>query len=156
MKSPCGRDVTEQRKLELSVAQNEQRMELGLAGAELGLWDLDLPSGNFTNNPRLLTMIGYTPGEVKASSKSFLTILHIDDAAEFGAAFFAHLKGETANFEAECRLRHKDDNWILCRGKVVERDSGGRAVRMTGTNLDISQRKRSEAALKAREARRRH
>lgn len=148
-------DITERRMLEQIVAQSEQRMELALAGADLGLWDLDLRSGRFSHNPRLVTMVGYQPEEVALTDKVFLSLLHPEDAPGFGAAFFAHLKGETPNFEFEYRVRHKDDHWVWIHsgGKVVERDENGRALRMTGTNLDISERKAGEAALKAREER---
>ncbi len=150
-----GTDITERCNVQLRLAQNEERMELAIAGADLGLWDLDIPSGIFTHNPRLITMVGYEPGEIQATAKTFVSLLHPDDAGRFGSAFYAHLKGDTSSFEAEYRVRHRDDHWvwILSRGKVVQRDQEGRAVRMTGTNRDISESKRSEAALKAREAR---
>ncbi|OHC61623.1 MAG: hypothetical protein A2040_10875 [Rhodocyclales bacterium GWA2_65_19] len=148
-------DITERKHLEQSIAQNEKRMDLALAGADLGMWDLDISSGSFTHNPRLITMLGYETGEPEVSIRTFTPLLYPDDAARVSAAFFAHLKGETQQFEAEYRLRHKDDHWvwILSRGKVVERDASGRAIRMTGTSLDISERKRTEAMLEAREAR---
>ncbi|MCX7174583.1 MAG: PAS domain S-box protein [Proteobacteria bacterium] len=148
-------DITERRQLEQSIAQNEARMELALAGADLGLWDLDIPSGRFTHNQRLVTMLGYTSDEIEVSVQTFASLLHPDDLPQFRAAYFAHLKDEASSLEVEYRLRHKDDRWIwiLSRGKVVERDNTGRSVRVTGTSLDISERKRTEAALKAREAR---
>jgi diguanylate cyclase (GGDEF)-like protein/PAS domain S-box-containing protein len=142
------RDVTER-------LQGQQRMELALAGADLGLWDLDIASGTFTHNPRLANMLGYRFGELGTDEQTFTSLLHPDDAPHLHAAFYAHLKGETPGFESEHRLRHKDEHWVwvLARGKVVERDENGRAVRMIGTDLDISERKRSEALLRAREAR---
>jgi diguanylate cyclase (GGDEF)-like protein/PAS domain S-box-containing protein len=148
-------DITERKQLEQAVVQNEKRMDLALAGADLGMWDLDIPSGDFTYNPRLVTMLGYVPGEAEVSVKTLVSILHPDDAAKLTNAFHGQLKGETQQFEAEYRLRRKDDHWawILSRGKVVERDPSGRAIRMTGTSLDISGRKRTEAMLEAREAR---
>ena len=140
-------DVTERRLLEQSIIQSEQRMELALAGADLGLWDLDLPSGRFSNNPRLVTMLGYRPDQLEVTDQLFISLLHPDDVARFDAAFHAHLRGETANFEAEYRLRHRLGNWvwILSRGKVVERGESGRALRLAGTNLDITRRKEAEA-----------
>ena len=148
-------DITERRNVQQRLAENEERLELAIAGADLGLWDLDIPSGTFTHNPRLVTMLGFEPGEIEVTASSFMSQIHPDDAARFASAFYPHLKGETPDFEAEYRMRHKDDHWvwILSRGKVVQRDHEGRAVRMTGTNRDISEGKRSEAALKAREAR---
>ncbi len=145
----CFIDVTEHRRLQQHVAANEQRMELALSGADLGLWDLDIGSGKFSNNPRLVAMIGYSPSELELSAKTFVALLHRDDAPRFGAAFYAHLKGETPALDIEYRVRHKDGHWvwILSRGKVVERSADGRAVRLTGTNLDITARRLTESAL---------
>ncbi|MDD5298351.1 MAG: PAS domain S-box protein [Rhodocyclaceae bacterium] len=148
-------DITERKHLELAAAQNEQRMELALAGADLGWWDLDLPTERFTYNPRVVTMLGYAPGEIGPSVKDFLELLHPEDAAGLSSAYYACLKGETPGFQAEYRIRHKEERWtwILSRGKVVGRNEQGRALRMTGTNLDISERKRIETELRKREAR---
>lgn len=148
-------DITERRQLEQSVAENEQRMELALAGADLGMWDLDIPSGKCVHNPRLLTMFGYTFNEIEANVETFRARLHPADIDDFNSHFYAHLKGEVPSFQIEHRVRHKDDHWIwvVSRGKVVTRDESGRALRITGTSLDISERKRQDAALKARETR---
>jgi len=120
-----------------------------LAGADLGMWDLDIPNGKFNHNERLVTMLGFSPDEVEATTDRFLSRLHPDDHAKFQSAFYAHLKGETEGFNCEYRLRNKEDrwSWIMSRGKVVERDDNGRAVRITGTNQDIGERKASEARI---------
>jgi len=139
-------DVTEHRALEKIIAQNEERMNLALAGADLGLWDLDIPSGRITHNPRLVTMFGHEPGEVEVNSQTLLPLIHPDDLPQFGSAFYSHLKGEKANFEAEVRLRHKHGHWVwvLVRGMVVERDGNRRALRMAGTNLDVTARRHAD------------
>ena len=68
---------------------------------------------------------------------------------------FNYLKGLTDYYEDEYRVKTKSGEWkwVLSRGKVVERDKDGRAVRMTGTYLDISERKRAEEAITDNEAR---
>lgn len=140
------RDVTEKTRLVQSIIQSQERMDLALEGGDLGMWDFDIPSGNFTGNQRLIGMVGYTPGEIKVDAKTFDALLHPDDAAQMAAAFYGHLKGELQTYEAEYRLRHKDGHWvwIVSRGKVVQRDEHGRALRIVGTNKDITTRKLAE------------
>jgi PAS domain-containing protein len=60
-----------------------------------------------------------------------------------------HLQGRTQMFETEHRLRTKagEWKWILARGRVVERDSSGKPLRMAGTFLDTTDRKMAEQAL---------
>src|SRR5262249_2263520 len=76
-------------------------------------------------------------------------ITHPDDLVHARAAIRAHLKGETPSYQAELRLRSKSGEWrwILDRGRVVEWDARGHAVRMAGTHTDISDRKQMELQL---------
>ena len=140
------RDVTERTRLLQGIIRSEERMDLALEGADLGMWDFDIPSGKFNGNQRLISMIGYALGEIAADAKTFDLLLHPDDAAKMAAAFYGHLKGEIATYEAEYRLRHKDGHWvwIVSRGKVVQRDENSRALRIVGTNKDITTRKVAE------------
>lgn len=148
-------DVTELKEALGRLAKSEQRMDLALAGADLGLWDWHVPSGRFACNPRMNEILGYTASELTLDNERYGSLIHIGDLPRVRATLFRHFRGELPMFEAEYRIRHKDERWIwvLCRGKVVERDARGRVVRMTGTNLDISDRHAVEQALRLREAR---
>jgi diguanylate cyclase (GGDEF)-like protein/PAS domain S-box-containing protein len=139
-------DVTERRMQERTIWQSEQRMELALDGADLGLWDLDILSGRVANNPRLFTMAGYFHDELDLNTSKIRALIHPDDLHSFKSAFSATLNGEVPNLDVEYRLHHKNGHWlwVRCRGKVVERDEQGRAIRMAGTNADISRRKANE------------
>ncbi|MDP1733766.1 MAG: PAS domain S-box protein [Sulfuritalea sp.] len=148
-------DITERKQAAEKLAESQQRMELALAGADLGLLDWDIPTGRILQNERFLAMLGYAQDELQIDPGVLGLMIHPTDRALVGGMIKTHFKGETQRCEAECRFRHKNDHWlwVLARGKVVERDADGRALRMVGTVLDISERKQSEASLKAREAR---
>ncbi|OHC65208.1 MAG: hypothetical protein A3H93_06210 [Rhodocyclales bacterium RIFCSPLOWO2_02_FULL_63_24] len=148
-------DITERKQAAQRLAESQQRMELALTGADLGLLDWDIPSGRFSQNARFLEMLGYARGEAHIDARSFAEMIHPSDRDHVRKAIVAHLKGDTPGYDVEHRTRHKSDRWvwILARGKVVERDDCGRASRMVGTVLDITERKHSEEALKARETR---
>ena len=139
------------RALELS----EQRQSLALFGGDLGLWDWDVPTDHLLVDARWCAMIGHTLAEVVPHNRGWSSWLHPDDAPAVLSALDAHLKNETPHYEAEFRMQHAAGHWvwILGRGRVVERDSSGFALRMTGTHLDITVRKRVEAALQENEER---
>jgi len=132
------------RQLQIS----EERFSLAMQGANDALWDLDVVSGDVYLSPRWYTMMGYAPGEVEASAAPILALVHPDDRQLVDPARMTAdaLEGPVA--ETEFRLRHKDGHWVdvLTRAFAVVRD--GTVTRMVGTNLDITERKKTERSLR--------
>ena len=81
--------------------------------------------------------------------------MHADDLERITVAAFAALKGTTPEYSVEHRIRTASGawKWIHSHGMVTERSADGRAVRMTGTNADIDERKRAEEAVASAERR---
>jgi PAS domain S-box-containing protein len=142
-------DITERKQAEEKLRLSEQRQELALSGANLGLWDWDVPSGTALFDVRWCSMIGYAVDELNPHVDTWRSLLHQEDAPIIQAILESHLKNETPDYEAEFRIRHKGGHWIwiLARGRVVERDHAGAPLRMAGTHMDITDRKRAEEAL---------
>ena len=140
-------------RLEASAArerqQSAEQLELALQGADLGLWDWDLRGDRFEHNQVTRKQLGYAPGEIGTFGGEWHGIIHPVDRARMLAAVEAHFRGETAAYECEFRVRHKNGHWVwlLSRGKVVERDEFGIAVRMAGTHMDLTRRKATEAQM---------
>ena len=126
-----------------------ERVELALRGADLGLWDLHVPSGNFIVNARERALLGFGEDDPMPQAGAWRKLIHPDDRAHVDAAIVPHLRGEATTYECEHRMRHRDghDVWLLNRAMIVERAADGSAVRIIGTHLDISERKRSEERL---------
>jgi signal transduction histidine kinase len=76
-------------------------------------------------------------------------MVHPDDLPRVRQALANCLNGEESEYVAEHRVKTLAGGWVwsLSRGRVVERDAAGRALRMTGVNVDIDDRKRAEAEL---------
>jgi diguanylate cyclase (GGDEF)-like protein/PAS domain S-box-containing protein len=129
--------------------QSAEQLELALQGADLGLWDWDLHDDRFNHNNVTRRQLGYSPGDIGDFGDDWRRLIHPADAVRKLAALEAHFRGETPAYECEFRVRHKSGHWVwlLSRGKVVERDAFGIAVRMAGTHMDLSLRKRAEAEL---------
>ena len=143
------RDITRQRLAEIEREQDTQRLELVLGGGDIGWWDLHLPTDSFVFNDTWAAMLGFRREEVEGTMAFWDTLIHQVDGMAFRQDMNRHLRGETPKFDGEIRMRHKAGYWVwvMARAKVVERDAAGRAVRVVGTNFDISVRKASEAAL---------
>jgi len=132
-----------------ALRKSEGRLELALNGAQLGLWDYNLQTGDAFISPQRATMLGYSPEELDPHFSSWGKLVHPDDIERVTYAFNAHVQGQTPIYQCEHRLRNKDGEyvWVLARAKVVEWDSNGNPVRLVGTSLDVSDRKQAEEEL---------
>ncbi len=138
-------DITERKRGDARLAESEDRFSRAIAGTGAGLWDWDTVKNTVFFSLQWKRMLGYEDHEVKNDFSGWKNLWHPEDAARIERAVNDHLEGKTAVYEVENRLRHKDGGWrwILTRGEI-ERDAAGNPVRWTGTNIDITDRKRAE------------
>src|SRR5262249_41962 len=126
--------------------ESQERLERALRGAGLGTWDWNVKTGEVVFNSRWAEMRGFSPDEVEPHVNSWSSGVHPDDWARVQQSLRDHCQGLTPEYEGEYRARTKSGDWIwvLTRGKVFTRDEDGQALRMIGTELDITDRKRFE------------
>ncbi|MDX8445751.1 PAS domain S-box protein [Mesorhizobium captivum] len=143
-------DIDARKQAEARIAEAETRWNFALTSAGQGVWSLDMRKGGTTYSETWVRMLGYDDGELDGDPDRWLTMIHPDDRERVAEADRAHLADETAFFEAEFRMRHKDGHWvwILDRGKAIERDGEGRLIRAIGSLTDITERKEAEERLK--------
>lgn len=127
----------------------EERLELALRGADLGLWDWNITTGDVVLGERWLTMLGYKTTDLPHTVNTWRQLLHPDDAPSAEKALQSHFAGKTKQYDVEFRLRTKagDWHWVQARGRVLEWSPEGKPLRMTGTHLDIHARKIAEEEL---------
>lgn len=148
------RDITERKRREALLRESEERLKLAFAGAREGVWDWNLETNDVFYSPRWKQMLGYADDEIAPSVKAWEQVLHPDDRPRAEALNAAVNRGQQT-YEGEFRLRHKDGHYItvLTRGLPIRRADDGRVVRIVGTHLDITERKRTELALRESEER---
>ncbi len=148
--SVVAEEVTGQRRAlaardaaERQLRESEQRLALALEAGQLGFWDWNLPSGAVEFGGDWASMLGHEPHEIAPRLESWRERVHPDDLERASALLRAHLDGLTPLYECEHRLRtrHCEWIWVLARGRVVERDDAGRARRVIGTHLDVTERR---------------
>jgi PAS domain S-box-containing protein len=155
-------DVTDQKRAEAALRESAERLRLVLEAGELGFWDWDIPSGVVRRNERWATMLGFSEDEIPKTVREWSDLIHSDDRNAALQSIQDHLDGKTALHTLEYRMRTKtgESRWIFDRARVVRRDGNGKPLRMCGTHLDITDRKRreemDEQAARRRETTRRH
>ena len=138
-----------------TLRESESRLACVLEGSQLGLWDLDLKTGVVVRNDRWAEMLGYTLQDVEFTIKQWQDFLHPDDLERAQRSIKDHLEGRSPMHRLEYRMRTKDGQyrWILDHARVVQFDTSGKPVRMSGTHTDITERKEAEETLlKAKQA----
>ena len=130
------------------LAESEQRHALAMHGANDGLWDWDVRENRLFFSPRWKQMLGYADQELGDAPGEWLGRVHQDERAAVTQALDAHLSGASHHFEHEFRIQHRDGSyrWMLARGMAV-RDPQGRAVRVVGSQTDVTDRKQAEQRL---------
>jgi diguanylate cyclase (GGDEF)-like protein/PAS domain S-box-containing protein len=128
-----------------ALHESEERYAVAAQGANDGLWDWNLKNDRIHYSPRWKSMLGYEGDEVRDQPEEWLGRIHPDDQAQVRLDLEAHKGGASSHFESEHRIRHKDGGYlfVLSRGLVV-RNPAGQAVRIAGSQTDITLRKRTE------------
>ncbi|OYZ39814.1 MAG: hypothetical protein B7Y16_08025 [Methylotenera sp. 24-45-7] len=142
------RDITDRKNVELALAEAEMRWSLAMHGANDGVWDWNLQTNQVFYSERWKTMLGFEDEEVGDAADEWQLRVHPDDLQRSLDLVQAHLKGETEFYYNEHRLRCKDGSykWILARGKALI-GSEGKAVRLSGSHTDVSDKKLAEAII---------
>jgi ligand-binding sensor domain-containing protein/signal transduction histidine kinase len=140
--------LSRRRRAQDEIAASRQRLRMALWGSRDELWEADIASNSLVRENRIDRS---APDDDTAymSLDAFWASVHPDDLDGLKRAYIAHVKGNSAFFEAEFRVR-KDEgpwHWMLSRGRITVYDAEGQALRLSGTTRDISAIKETELAL---------
>lgn len=151
-----GRDITQDRIIQEALQKSQERLQLALEAAEVGIWDWNMVTGEAYFSDGWAQMLGYQPDEIAPSFEAWQALIHPQDQPRIQAAITAHVE-QGQPYELEHRLRAKDGRWlwVLTRGKVVRRDADGRPLRMAGTHRDVNDTRLMQEALRESEERHR-
>jgi PAS domain S-box-containing protein len=140
----------DRRRASEALRASEERLMQVLDATTDGFWDWNLDTDAVEFSPRWFEMLHESVETGETTSAGWFERVHPDDRDASRGAFMAHLRGETPAWQSEQRVRdgHGEWRWILTRGRVVDRDAGGRAHRAVGTHTDIASRRQLEEQLR--------
>jgi diguanylate cyclase (GGDEF)-like protein/PAS domain S-box-containing protein len=135
-------------QMECKLRESEERYHLAIQGANDGLWDWNLKTGDIFYSQRWKEMLGFSADEIGNGSEAWFQLIHPEDAERFKLDLSNHFAGLTPHFQIEYRLLTKKDGyrWVLTRGLAI-RDADTVPYRMAGSLSDVTERKRAEQQL---------
>ncbi len=133
------------------IDESKERLQRAYDAVKAGAWEWDLKTNKNTWSDGLWTLYGLEPGSGEPSYELWRRSIHPNDRSAAEAAVrSATEQGTELNAEWRVNTRKGPERWLMSRG-LPERDTKGHIIRYLGIVFDITERKRSEAALRASE-----
>ena len=146
-------DITERKRDEEALTVANDRFTLAAKAVNGVIYDWDLAAGQVVRTSGLQDLLGYSPEEVGTKAQWWLDRIHPKDLAKMTGQFDEALRFRDA-LVSEYRIRHRDGHYLhVLDRSLIMRDGFGHPVRVVGTTVDLTDRKRLEDALRASEAR---
>jgi PAS domain S-box-containing protein len=150
-------DITASKQLEEELRQANTRLDLAVRGSNVGIFEVDLRDGEYIGGRahfiNVWEQLGNQPPdssvESTAESTGWMASLHPDDRDRVVSEIRTQLAGVANDYHVAYRARHRDgsDRWMLARGTIT-RDESGKAVRVTGSRVDVTDLKQIENELR--------
>jgi len=139
-------DMGEQHRALEALRRSEDRLSQVLAITGEGVWDWNLRTNVVSHNARWAEIVGLSPEVLDLDMVSFQKHLHPADHDRVMHSVSACLTRGGSDYAAEYRMLRADGReiWVEDRGRVVERDGAGRALRMLGSITDATARRQAE------------
>ena len=141
----CFTDCTALKRAKQRLQKSEERLRLVLRGSSDAPWDCDLVSGEVYYSERWWQMLGYEARDAPGQNGIWIDLMHPDDRQRVADFLRELLASRRESYAIEVRLRHRDGHYVpvLSRGFVL-RGAHGKALRLSGTNTDLTERKQTE------------
>jgi PAS domain S-box-containing protein len=147
MAASLERRDSEKKNIEEELRKRNQMLEMASISANVALWEWDLESNLVGWSNNIEAMLGYEPNEFPRNLQAWEEIIHPLDKQDVMEKLNAHLEYRKP-YKTEYRVRRKDGSitWWHDEGRAIW-DKDGKAYRMFGACVDITERKKAEETL---------
>ena len=144
-------DISEQQIARLSIQKTLERWDYALAGADIGVFEVDLRTGKSVVSATWRRLMEIDDADVTDPQEVWLSRIHPEDFSAVKASDLECIKGRTERTLTTYRMRSVDGKqwrWMCSDATVVSRDETGQAVRLIGAQTDITEKIELENSLK--------
>jgi PAS domain S-box-containing protein len=143
-------DIDTQKQLQAALREGEARLETAIGGSDIGLWDWSVESEALRWLSDWPLRKGFKATLEPSTYPEVRAAVHPDDQERLDADARAAIAGERQVIETDYRIQSLQGvwRWIQVRARVIERDRGGRALRLVGACIDVDARRRAEEMLR--------
>lgn len=136
-----------------ALARERERLTFSLDGSRIAAWDVDPNTGQAWLSAEWSVMLGGERIETNTSYSTLVDLVPAEERERVLRLQMGVLKGQLPHYDIEHRVTRPDGTrfWIRSRGTVTRRDVDGKALRIAGTNTDITRSKMAEAELRQSE-----
>ncbi|BAY27991.1 multi-sensor hybrid histidine kinase [Calothrix sp. NIES-2100] len=146
-------DITERKRSETELRENQAWLKLGQKATKSGLWDWDLTTNKAKITEDYCSIFGLDLAMQEISFEDWLRLVHLDDRTQINEYNARIIQEKQEDYEIEYRIQHPNGiRWLLAKAKIFY-NVAGNAVRVFGNVQDISDRKLAEELLKSSEER---
>ncbi|CAM4060030.1 PAS domain S-box protein [Gillisia limnaea] len=140
-------DITKDKEAEKAIYDLTERITLATNSAKIGIWEWDVVNNHLIWDKIMHQIFGVAEDKFGGAYEAWEAIIHPDDIDEENAKVQRALSGG-AKFDSDFRILWPDKSFRYIKGDaIVVRDGTGKPLRMIGTNLDVTEKKRLEKAL---------
>ena len=143
-------DASAQVQQQLHTAQQQAVLAHTVEAAGLGTWRWDMRTDALSFNDRLMSMLGWPPGDGPGTLNTWSSLVHPEDRLVWQAALRRHLADPTIPCRADLRVRRPDGQWAAVQscGVVIAHDADGAPREMAGINIDLTEQSQMQAMLR--------
>ncbi len=142
-------DLTDQRKAERAVRNSDERLRFVARAITDVVWDWDIRTNALVWNDTVETVFGHKQSDIYPEAQWWFDHIHPDDRERVMGGVHGVLDHGGTSWSDQYRYRRADGTYANVNDRgYVARDSSGAAIRMVGAMTDITERSRSEAAIR--------
>jgi PAS domain S-box-containing protein len=127
------------------LRKSEEQLRAAAEAAQFGVHEYDVVNDRTMRSPQFLAILGADPADATATFETGLDFVHPDDRQATRQRKRQILDDAGGRYELEYRIRRRDGQvrWVMDRGQLI-RDAAGKALRVVGVVLDITDKKEAE------------